>query len=125
MKLSFSVPLRLGRGQNGSHSHWAVKYRQAEREQFAIKAGFPRRKVPDLVMLPVHVRMTRVSPGTRKMDFDNLVSALKYVRDQMAAEFRVDDGDGKRIQFEYAQRRGPWGVDVEVWDSTQEELKCL
>ena len=61
--------------------------------------------------LPLLVTITRIGP--RKLDDDNLASACKYVRDQIAAAVGVDDGSD-RYTWRYGQRRGKYGVDVEV-----------
>ena len=47
--------------------------------------------VAPLPLFPVTVTITRVGP--RQMDYDNLVSSIKYVRDQVAEMIEVDDGD--------------------------------
>jgi hypothetical protein len=59
------------------------------------------------------VLLTRVGP-TNGLDDDNLASALKAVRDEVAKWLGVDDRDRLKVRYRYAQRRGPvWGVEVE------------
>lgn len=65
----------------------------------------------DIPPMPLLVTITRVGP--RKLDDDNLANACKYVRDQIAAEVGVDDGDD-RYTWRYCQRIGKYGVDVEI-----------
>lgn len=55
--------------------------------------------------------ITRVSP--RKLDDDNLQSACKYVRDQIADLIGVDDGS-PLYTWRYSQRAGKCSVDVEI-----------
>lgn len=60
------------------------------------------------------VTLTRVSP--RKCDGDNLQGALKHVRDQVAQELGLDDGDA-RLTWLYQQEqrgRGHWGVRIRI-----------
>lgn len=64
--------------------------------------------------LPVNVHLVRTAPSDG-LDGDNLQSALKGVRDQIAEWLRVDDGDTARITFTYDQRRDkPKRYSIEV-----------
>jgi fatty acid-binding protein DegV len=54
--------------------------------------------------LPCTVTMTRVAPS-EGLDDDNLRSALKAVRDQIAAWLGVDDRD-PLVRWAYDQKRG-------------------
>lgn len=60
---------------------------------------------------PLVVTITRVGP--RRLDDDNLAAACKYVRDQIAAEVGVDDGS-PLYTWQYEQRAGDYGVEVEI-----------
>ena len=82
-------------------------------ERNAIALGFPWWAREGLSP-PLWVRLTRVSPGSRPMDDDGVVGAMKAVRDQVALELGVDDGQRHLVRFSYAQERGPWGVIVEI-----------
>jgi hypothetical protein len=64
---------------------------------------------------PVEVRLTRVAP--RKLDDDNLASACKGVRDEVAAMLGVDDGDERLVRFSYGQERGEWGARIAVYEA--------
>jgi hypothetical protein len=66
------------------------------------------------------VTMTRVTPGTRA-DGDNLQSATKGVRDEIAAVLGVDDGDS-RLTWVYSRRRGnPREYAVEIVIESKEK----
>ena len=109
--ISFLIPIRLGRGLN-DHEHWTVRAKRVKRERNAVRLLWPRRAT---IALPVVVLLTRISPGTRLMDAeDNLTGSLKAVRDQVAAQLGIDDGDRSAASWEYAQERGAWGVRVEI-----------
>lgn len=100
-----TLPLRLGRGLN-SAARTAVAEagkRKAERSKVAL----------GLLAAQLEVTLTRVSPGTRPLDPDNLVASLKGTIDQVAAWLGIDDGD-KRLKFIPQQERGPWGVRIEI-----------
>lgn len=63
--------------------------------------------VLSLLPLPVLVTLTRVG-GLKRMDDDGLGTALKWVRDRVAAALGVDDGDTAKVRFRTRQRPG-WG----------------
>jgi hypothetical protein len=65
-------------------------------------------------VFPVSVHLVRVSKTGRMLDDDNLRSAFKAIRDQVAAELGIDDGDKARVRFTYDEVRGPWGIRIEV-----------
>jgi hypothetical protein len=63
------------------------------------------------------IRLTRVAPSNG-LDGDNLQGAMKGCRDSVAAWLLVDDRHPS-ITWHYAQRRGPWGVEIEIEDVEQ------
>ena len=89
-----------------SRAHWAVKARKV-REQREIVGLILRRREPPVPPMVIH--LTRVSPGL--MDDDNSITALKACRDAIAAWIGIDDG---LLKFEYAQRKGPWSVEMRI-----------
>ncbi|TAM22383.1 MAG: hypothetical protein EPN60_16960 [Nevskiaceae bacterium] len=103
--IEFNIPIRTAPGLN-AREHW--RKRQA-------RAGIERRGAkmlcPSGIQAPCVITLTRVSPGTRPMDDDNLPGALKAIRDGIADRIGIDDGD-PRLTWRYAQRKGPWGVEV-------------
>lgn len=58
-----------------------------------------------LMPLPVLVTLTRIG-GTKRMDDDGLKTAMKFVRDRIAAALGVDDGDTEKVRFRVKQRSG-------------------
>lgn len=109
-RISISVPLRT-RSMANARLHWAAKAKivKAEREAVAMHC---RGLGPEQV--PCTVTLTRIAP--RQLDDDNLRSALKAVRDEVARLLKVDDRD-KRVVWEYGQEKGEpkeYAVIVEV-----------
>ena len=96
--------------------HWRTLKKLKVSQRGAVNFVMVGRTIPPM---PLVVTITRVGP--RKLDDDNLASACKYVRDQIAANIGVDDGSDQ-YTWRYAQRivRGlsglpsRYGVDVEV-----------
>lgn len=119
MRLEFTMPLRLARGGNNREHHFA-RHRRVKKERafvgLVFRAVWHRTPVANRPELPVDVHLVRVSPGTRPMDDDGVVAALKSVRDQVAEELGVDDGSRALVRFTYTGERGPWGVRVVVED---------
>jgi hypothetical protein len=61
---------------------------------------------------PCVITLTRV--GVKRMDTDNLASALKACRDGVAEWLGIDDGD-PRIEWRYAQRTDKtYSVEVAI-----------
>ena len=107
MNNSVLLPIRT-KSPNGQHGHWSVTASRRKKERAIAKLLCP--KVP----LPCVVKLTRLSAGT--LDFDNLVSSCKGIRDGCADKLGVADND-PRIEFSYGQvkgKRGEFGVFVQV-----------
>ena len=118
MKISFSMPFRLVNLAN-ERSHWGAKARRAKIQREGARllthaalfeAGFAWQQ-----NLKLRITITRI--GKRGMDSDGLAISAKHVRDGIADAIGVDDGD-ERLRWEYQQRRGSYGVEVEVAERT-------
>lgn len=104
--IRFELPLEIPSVAN-LREHWAAK---AERVKAQRKAAML--KCPKWTAGPVLVvTLTRVAP--RELDSDNLASAMKGIRDGIAARLGVDDGS-KLVEWRYAQEVGPAAVRVAV-----------
>ena len=113
--LELFVAIRTGRGLN-DRMHWRARAARVKAERESIwrawrAAGGHNWRLEYLG--PVKVLLTRHAPS-QGLDDDNLRGSLKAIRDAIADELRVDDGDRKAVVWDYEQRRGPWGVHVEV-----------
>lgn len=108
--VSFIIKMRTSTGAGNSREHWGRKAARTTAERDAVVATWPR--AFDLT-LPVHVALTRVSPG--RPDDDNAGAGMKSVRDAIAAQLGVDDGDRASVTWGYgAPRRGAWAVEVRI-----------
>ena len=117
--VKFYIPIKLPSIANlGGKLRAKIKMKKSQREAtWVCMLGL------DLPKLPVIVTITRIGP--RKLDDDNLAAACKYVRDQIAAIYGVDDGSDQ-YTWKYVQRissysstvgslGGPvYGVEVEI-----------
>lgn len=91
--------------------HWSKRAKRAAEQRWVVGATIGNRIRG---LLPCTVTLTRVAP--RGLDDDNLLGALKSVRDQVAQCIGVDDRD-QRIDWRYAQERGApreYAVRIEV-----------
>lgn len=87
--------------------HWTKKAKR-HRAQREIIYSYWNREKPEM-QLPCSITLTRIAP--RKLDSDNLIFALKWVRDCLASLLvpglrpgRADDDP--RIIWNYKQRKG-------------------
>ena len=80
--------------------HPMARHRRKKAEQKAFVLMFRCARIK--VNLPATITFTRHSRQT--MDSDNLAGAFKHIRDALAREIGVDDGD-PRIVWKYGQVR--------------------
>jgi len=94
--------------------HWRVKARRTK-EQRSTAAVLLRCYLGPCPAPPSRVTLTRIAP--RDLDDDNLVSALKAVRDGVQDWSGIDD---RKLRVAYEQRRGKpneYAVEVRIeWD---------
>lgn len=109
-----AIPMRTVPGLN-ARENWRARARRVKAERQAVAWMLAGKAKPKT---PCTVRLTRVTPrGTA--DDDNLAGALKAVRDTVAEWIGVDDKDSATVRYVYAQRRGPWAVEIEFGEPTQ------
>jgi len=104
--VSFTVPIKASTTLN-TRAHWAEKARRAKAERAAVAYRWPRLDIEPVVT----VTLTRIGP--RELDGDNLTSALKGIRDGVAAKLRLDDAC-RLVAWCYRQERGEPAVRVEL-----------
>ena len=109
----FHIPIKLPSLAN-TRMHWRKMASLKKKQRSATKlcmfiatSGVPTAIPP----LPLLITIARIGP--RKLDDDNLASACKYVRDQIATAVGVDDGSSQ-YTWQYKQKIGAYGVDVEI-----------
>ncbi len=97
MKLPSLTNLRL---------HWHAMSAMKKKQKETTRKALERIRIPPC---PLVVTIVRIGP--RKLDGDNLQSACKYVRDEIARAVGVDDGSDIYTWI-YDQRIGPYGVII-------------
>lgn len=101
--------------------HWAAKARLVHRQRAAVALLWPQDARGRRLVGGGTVTLTRQSAKGRLLDDDNLASAMKAVRDAVADQLDVDDGD-LRVTWCYEQRRGQTGVEIRL-TPTDADLK--
>jgi len=108
------------RPSTNAREHWARRARRVKEER-ARTSMVLRSRLGAYPQLPVRVTLTRCYPqgsGCRPYDDDNLASALKPIRDEVAAWMDVDDAPGHPVEWVCAQERGerdrPHYVRIEI-----------
>lgn len=111
--LSMLIGLRIlapGNLRRGT-SRWSAS-RRAQRDRSAVSTAWVMHRWPK-GSRPATVILSRLGP--RQLDGDNLQAGFKAVRDQVAAECGIDDGD-PGVTWIYEQETSkPWGCRITVW----------
>ncbi len=110
--LDITLPLKTVSAAN-AREHWAARHRRVADERMAVRLGFSGQNVMNPPCFDsVVVKFTRL--GGRRLDDDNLRSAMKGVRDAVAEWLQVDDGSDVAV-WEYGQEPGgPFGVRIQI-----------
>ena len=104
------VEMRTVPGMN-VREHPMSRHRRVKAEKDVIAWELVKAAKPPI---PCTCLLTRITPGWRELDDDNLAGALKSVRDAVAEWLGVDDGDRMTVRYRYAQQtKGPWGVRIQ------------
>lgn len=99
--------------------HWTVRHARTQEQRKAASLQLKTqgrewlahaKRILGNERMRVGCILTRVAP--RQLDSDNLQSAFKAIRDEVAAQVGIDDGS-PRWTWEYHQRKGP--PAVEAW----------
>lgn len=124
-----TLPIKTVSESNCSE-HWAIKRKRHKQQQFFVRMLLNSSK-PEIT-LPCKITLTRIS--SRLLDDDNLVSSLKYIRDEIAAYIHPEkiikckknkliyenkghaDND-KNITWSYSQEKGLMSVRIEIESS--------
>lgn len=91
-----------------THLHWSKLVKIKNKQQLAVRMLLHKSDIPPP---PLVVTLTRIGP--KKLDDDNLETAFKYVRDQIAHLVGVDDGS-PLYTWGYRQKIGDYNIDIEI-----------
>ena len=77
--ISFKIPLKTVSEANSSE-HWTLKRNRHKEQQFLVREAYY--KYVKIINFSAVITLTRLSP--RLLDDDNLVSAFKWIRDELS-----------------------------------------
>src|SRR6185503_10774135 len=98
--LHLTIPVKVISEAN-NYDHWTKKRKRKIAQQQEVHAELYKALDHRKIQLPCTVHLVRIGP--RELDSDNLTSAFKGMRDQIAKMIGVDDGETDKIRFTYAQ----------------------
>lgn len=105
-----TIPIKTISALN-AREHWRARHRRVKAERGYVAMLLYGHKQPEL---PCVVTLTRLSPSNGLDIGDNLPSALKGTRDQIAEWLGIDDRS-PLVTWRYEQRRAKdYGVEVEI-----------
>jgi hypothetical protein len=100
--------------ETNTHGHWRTKAKRVSAQRTAVYVAWCKSPLcgPEAWahLAKVVVTLTHVGP---RMDDDNLATAFKAVRDEIAANVGPDDGDAF-YAWRYGQRSGTPGVEIRI-----------
>lgn len=89
--------------------HFSIKAKRVKKHRTAAYYSCLSGSINRSAMSPdrkLTVTLCRVTKNTQFLDDDNLVSAMKAVRDGIADALAIADND-TRVEWKYEQRKGP------------------
>jgi hypothetical protein len=93
--------------------HWADMSAQKKKQRIAVRWALVGKVVPLLNGETAEVQLHRI--GKRQLDDDNLGTAFKAVRDEVAAALGRDDGPKAPIKWSYSQEQGKeYGIRITI-----------
>jgi len=115
IKREIIIPIKIASESNMSE-HWAQKRKRRKAYINAIKYYWFKHE--EKITLPCTIYLIRQGP--RRLDFDNLVSAFKCIRDLLAdliipgMAYGQADND-PRLKWEYDQSKGNYAVIIKIF----------
>ena len=97
-----------------SRLHWAKKAATVKAQRKAVGLRWVCLTPDRPAVLKAHTKaVTFIRTSPRFLDDDNLASAFKAVRDEVAKLLGVSDAPGGPVVWKYEQRKGKPGFEVE------------
>lgn len=114
--IDLNIPIRTV-SESNSREHWREKHVRSKLQKKWVWHAFNKDRVD--IPLPCIVKLSR--HGVRLLDFDNMVTCFKSVRDQVADEIIPGLPPGKadgdpRIKWEYDQKKSKeYSIQIEIF----------
>ena len=101
-EIQFEFPLRVVSEAN-QHEHWTAKGKRKVAQQMETEAMWIYHVRQRIIKTPCVVTFTKF--GVSELDSDNLVGSFKHVRDQVAKQLGIDDGDTSKVTYIVKQQK--------------------
>lgn len=115
-----TLPIRTI-SENNMREHWSSRAKRRKDQRGIVHLALPGHLRTCQPIGPYVITLTRIAP--RKLDSDNLQGACKAIRDQVAEELAINDGDPAH-EWRYEQRKataldkrlqvGGYGVEIRI-----------
>ena len=125
-KLVIHVPVKLVSSAN-LREHYRVRAARVKEERMMVAEAFSDEKAQQFasawhgangVQFTIH--MIRVAPRPIKDTFENLPIAFKGIKDEIAKQLGIDDGDEAAAQWSCGQSKGAYGLDISIIAGSKE-----
>jgi hypothetical protein len=118
--LNWTLPIKTMSEAN-CQEHWSKKHKRHKTQKLMIWAIFNQER--PVIELPCIVKLTRIAPRT--LDDDNLLSSVKWIRDEIASILTGNNIPGRadsdpRIKWHYGQEKGmpkEYSIRLEIFHS--------
>lgn len=115
--LDFTIENTKLTSEANNSDHWTKKRQRKKMLQFLIRQHW--NQANPSIILPCHITMTRIAP--RKLDSDNLQTAFKGVRDEIAdliipGKKKGQADSDKRLTWAYEQKQIPktYALNIQI-----------
>jgi hypothetical protein len=116
-KITLVLPIKTV-SESNNHEHWTQKHKRHSYQKKKVAYYFLM--LEEKPTLPCKIILTRIAP--RSLDFDNLVSSQKWIRDAICDQLIPGLKPGRsdsdpRISISYAQQSAApkkYGVKIEI-----------
>ncbi len=116
-EIIYTLPIETVSEAN-TRCHWRLKHKRAANQRKDAAWGSMLPLAGFYLLEEGDINITLVRLSNRKLDDDNLCSALKAVRDGIADAFKMNDGINSRLKWIYKQESGHEQKAVRV------EIRC-
>lgn len=114
--MKVEIPLKTISLTN-SRLHWRALSLFHRKQKMVIRLTLQPLLLKENIQLPCHITLTRLSQ--KKLDDDNLPSAFKAIRDEIANLLIPGLPPGKAddsplISWAYEQKKGPMAIEIDI-----------
>ena len=107
------IPIRAVSVAN-LREHWATRANRNKKQRNAVSEAL-KSMPPYFEKSDAEIEVTFTRHGKRKLDDDNLSSAFKAMRDEVASQLKRDDNTESKVKWKYKQETSKtYWVEIEI-----------